>query len=218
MHLEIRKPGRSLADCVKKKYMKDKPMSLQMKKQGQSQFWKGILDVKGLFYKNSKKIGNGNSTGFWNEVWIGDSPFSVRFKRLFELSLNKEITVNMALSDNCDSLIFRRRLHGESAQLLEDLKNICNAINLDDSRNKTIWTINKKGFSVKSIYLKCRSSLDKVPFWFIWKARIPQRIKVLLWLVIKNIILSKENLKTEIGKETLTATGVVVWKPHNTFS
>jgi hypothetical protein len=56
MHLEIRKPGGSLADCVKKKYMKDKPMSLQMKKQGQSQFWKGILDVKGLFYKNSKKM------------------------------------------------------------------------------------------------------------------------------------------------------------------
>jgi hypothetical protein len=126
--------------------------------------------------------------------------------------------VNMALSDNCDSLIFRRRLHGESAQLLEDLKNICNGINLDDSRDKTIWTINIKGFSVKSIYLKCRSSLAKIPFWFIWKARIPQRIKVLLWLVIKNIILSKENLKTEIGKETLTATGVVVWKPHNTFS
>jgi hypothetical protein len=60
--------------------------------------------------------------------------------------------------------------------------------------------------------------LDKVPFWFIWKARIPQRIQVLLWLVIKNIILSNENLKTEIGKETLTATGVVVWKPHNIFS
>lgn len=120
-------------------------MSLQMKKQGQSQFWKGILDVKDLFYKNSKKIGNGNSTSFSNEVWIGVSPFSVRFKRLlFELSLNKEITVNMALSDNCDSLIFRRRLHGESARLLEDLKNICNGINLDDSRDKTIWTINKK--------------------------------------------------------------------------
>jgi hypothetical protein len=91
-----------------------------------------------MFYKNIKKIGNGNSTSFWTEVWNGDSPFSVRFERLFELSLNKEITVNMALSENCDSLKFRRRLHGESAQLLEELKNICHGINLDDSRDKAI--------------------------------------------------------------------------------
>jgi hypothetical protein len=118
--------------------MRFKPMSLQMKKQGQSQFWKGILEVKEMFYKNIKKIGNGNSTSFWTEVWNGDSPFSVRFERLFELSLNKEITVNMALSENCDSLKFRRRLHGESAQLLEELKNICHGINLDDSRDKAI--------------------------------------------------------------------------------
>jgi hypothetical protein len=40
---------------VRKKYMRDKPMSLQ-KKQGQSQFWKGILEVQELFYKNSKKM------------------------------------------------------------------------------------------------------------------------------------------------------------------
>jgi hypothetical protein len=128
---------------VRKKYMRDKPMSLQ-KKQGQSQFWKGILEVQELFYKNSKKNGNGNSTSFWTEVWNGDSPFSVRFKILFELSLNKEINVNIALSKNCEFLKFRRRLHEENAQLLEELKNICNDINLDDSRDKAIWSINKK--------------------------------------------------------------------------
>jgi hypothetical protein len=37
----------------------------------------------------------------------------------------------------------------------------------------------KKRFSVKSLYLKC-SSLDKVPFWFIWKARIPPKNKSVL--------------------------------------
>jgi hypothetical protein len=93
---------------------------------------------------------------------------------------------------------------------LEELKNICNDFHLDDSRDKAIWALNKKGFSVKSLYLKCRSSLDKVPFWFIWMARISQRIKVFLWLVIKNRALSKENLKTEIGKETLN-----VWLSRN---
>lgn len=45
----------------------------------------------------------------------------------------------------------------------------------------------------------------------------PQRIKVFLWLVIKNRVLSKQNLKTETGKKTLTIFGVVVWKLRNTF-
>jgi hypothetical protein len=44
-------------------------------------------------------------------------------------------------------------------------------------------------------YLKRRSNLDKVPYWFIWKTNIPQRIKAFLWLILKNKILSKENFK-----------------------
>jgi hypothetical protein len=51
--------------------------------------------------------------------------FSIKYKRLFELSLNKEINVNWALRDNCNSLTFRRRLFGVGANLLEDLKNDC---------------------------------------------------------------------------------------------
>jgi hypothetical protein len=47
---------------------------------------------------------------------------------LFELSLNKEINVNWALSDNCNSLTFRRRLFGEGAKQLEDLKKIVKCI------------------------------------------------------------------------------------------
>ena len=119
-------------------------------------------------------------------MWNGDSPFSVRFERLFELSLNKEITVNMALSENCDSLKFRRRLHGESAQLLEELKNICHGINLDDSRDKAIWTINKKDFLLNHFI----SSVEALWIGFLsgsfGRLRYPQRIKVFLWLVIKN--------------------------------
>jgi hypothetical protein len=34
----------------------------------------------------------------------------------------------------------------------------------------------------------------RIPFWFIWKAKIPQRIKVFLWLILNDKILSKENL------------------------
>ena len=84
------------------------------------------MDCKQEYCKNRKmKIGNGVSTSFWLDKWCGDEPLSMRYKRLFELSLNKEINVNWAIRDNCNSLIFRRRLFGDGVNLLDDLKNNC---------------------------------------------------------------------------------------------
>jgi hypothetical protein len=64
-----------------------------------------------------------------------------------------------------------------------------------DTEDKPSWLLDKKGFSVKSMYKSYKISLTKTPYWFIWKAKIPQRIRVFMWLILKNKILSKENLK-----------------------
>jgi hypothetical protein len=43
---------------------------------------------------------------------------------------------------------------------------------------------------------------------FIWKVKIPQRIKVCLWLVLKNRVLSKENLRARKWQGELNVFGV----------
>jgi hypothetical protein len=159
------------------------------------------------------KIGNGFSSNFWIDKWCGDERFSIKYKRLFDLSLNKEINVNEALSDNCNSLIFRRRLFGVGAKMLEDLKKDCEDYCLEDSKDMPSWILDKKGFSVKSLYMKFKQNTIRKSYWFIWKAKIPQRIKVFLWLILENKILSKENLKKKSGMVMLIVIGVVVWKP-----
>lgn len=58
-----------------------------------------------------------------------------------------------------------------------------------------VWLINRKGFTIKSLYLKCRSNLDKVHYIFIWKAKILQLIKVFLWLLLMDKLLLKENMR-----------------------
>jgi hypothetical protein len=154
------------------------------------------MDCKQEYCKNRKmEIGNGVSTSFWLDKWCGDEPLSMRYKRLFELSLNKEINVNWALRDNCNSLIFRRRLFGAGVNLLDDLKNNCADFCLIDRNDKPCWLLDKKGYSVKSSYRNFKVNMNMDPYWFIWKAKIPQRIKVFLWLVINDKILSKENLR-----------------------
>jgi hypothetical protein len=97
--------------------MKGKPLCILKKKQGDPQFWRGILDTKDVYCINRKMmIGNGCSTSFWCDTWCGDTPFSTKYNRLFELSLNKEISVNWALNSGFSSLAFRRRLYGDGAK------------------------------------------------------------------------------------------------------
>lgn len=97
----------------------------------------------------------------------------------------------MALSSSCSSLTFRRRLFGDGAKHLEDLKKSCDLYYLMDRDDKLSWLLDKKGFSVKSMYKSYKNSMTKTLYWFIWKAKIPQRIREFLWLILKDKILSK---------------------------
>ena len=63
-----------------------------------------------------------------------------------------------------------------------------------DRDDKPSWLLDKKGFSMKSMYKSYKNSMTKTLYWFIWLAKIHQRIKVFLWLILKDKILFKENL------------------------
>jgi hypothetical protein len=86
---------------VRFNYIKGRHLSLMEKRQGGSHLWKSILEVKYMFYRNCKRfIRDGKSTSFWDGCWCGNIPLSVRFKRLHDLSLDKEISVDKVLNKN----------------------------------------------------------------------------------------------------------------------
>jgi hypothetical protein len=53
----------------------------------------------------------------------------------------------------------------------------------------------RHGFSVKLFYRESKCSQILVPFKFLWKTMLPQKIKAFLWLVLHNKILTKDNLR-----------------------
>jgi hypothetical protein len=65
---------------------------------GASVWWRDICKLDsgiGWFSQAaSKKIGKGNHTGFWNNVWVGGSILKSRFPRLFGISTQKEKLVS----------------------------------------------------------------------------------------------------------------------------
>jgi len=65
-----------------------------------------------------------------------------------------------------------------------------------DIPDSVIWKLEKKGtFSVKTVYNGLSRSETGIYHKRIWKGRIPAKIKIFLWLISNDAILTKENLK-----------------------
>jgi hypothetical protein len=135
----------------------------------------------------------------------------VKFPILFDLALDKDVTVNKVLSLDFEALSFRRRMMGSLQVLYDELVALCTNYTLTDQEDKMNWCLGNKGFTVNSLYKKNSIDQVKVPYRFLWKSKLPQKIKVFFWLVIRNQILTKDNLKKESGRDLVSAVFVVVW-------
>jgi len=65
----------------------------------------------------------------------------------------------------------------------------------DNDNDKISWKPGKTGnFSTKSVYDRLTIDDSGLSFRYIWKAKIPHRIKVFLWLLENKAVLTKDNL------------------------
>ena len=85
---------------------------------------------------------------------------------------------------------------GDTTIMFENLKQSGDAIDLLIKNDRVSWSLGAKGFSVNSVYKQLINDSIKVSFRFMWKSKTPQKNKKnFLWLVFKNEILSKTNLR-----------------------
>jgi hypothetical protein len=71
---------------------------------------------------------------------------------------------------------------------------------LNNEPDKLVWKLTNTGeFSVKSLYLAMQCN-EVVPYKFMWKVKIPLRIKTFLWLMLKKSILTRDVLLQRGGK------------------
>jgi hypothetical protein len=134
---------------IASKYIKGKPIILVKQKQNDSHFWKKILSLRDNFYKYCKtEVGNGLKTSFWKSNWMGNHPLSYQFPVLFDLTYDKDVSVNEVFSSNFESLTFRRRIVGYLRLLFDELINCCNQVCLSDQEDKIVWTLGKKAFQL----------------------------------------------------------------------
>jgi len=67
-----------------------------------SNWWKEVVNIRDGIGSGGdgwfegcvgRRVGDGENTLFWHDRWCGEAPFRARFSRLFDLALNKSITV-----------------------------------------------------------------------------------------------------------------------------
>jgi hypothetical protein len=136
-----------------------------------SNWWKNILSLDNVVPSKNwfldsvgRKVGNGLSTSFWNTKWIGETPFSIDFPRLFFLSNHKEKMVRDFL-DGDDTLSFswHRNLFPWEEDLVASLLKLLEpkVFTLEDDCWRWLEDVDG-GFFVKSSYNLLSKELESV--------------------------------------------------------
>jgi hypothetical protein len=67
-----------------------------------------------FFFRGFFKIGNGQRTQFWEDVWLGELPLAQQYPSLYNLVRRKNILVAEVLTGNPLNIEFRRTLLGNN--------------------------------------------------------------------------------------------------------
>ncbi|GJX38398.1 hypothetical protein Tco_0251701 [Tanacetum coccineum] len=147
-----------------------------------------FLKFKGidLLALMKRKLGNGENTLFWDDIWSGEAPLKSKFPRLYALEESKGISVasKMGLPSLLHS--FRRHPRGgvESAQF-RDLCDITSDVLLTQMQDRWSWSLNASGvFLVSSV----RNFIDdailpKKDAPTRWVKLVPIKINILAWKI-----------------------------------
>nr|GEZ77071.1 RNA-directed DNA polymerase, eukaryota [Tanacetum cinerariifolium] len=162
-------------------------------------FKKEILSLKNKgfdFWEHCKRrIGNGCSTRFWLDHWLGEFPLYAKFPRLFVLEMDQGTTVNSKLNASIVDTFRRQPRGGREQAQLDELRSMLDSVSLSNSTDRWFCSISGDGvFRVKDV----RTFLDDM---FLprdthspWIKAVPAKVNILIWRDRKNCLPTRSNL------------------------
>nr|GEU80165.1 RNA-directed DNA polymerase, eukaryota, reverse transcriptase zinc-binding domain protein [Tanacetum cinerariifolium] len=132
------------------------------------------------------KVGNGESTLFWEEKWIDGLVLKDMFPRLHTLEANKKETVRVKMMGARLDYSFRRKARGGAEQFqLDALVELINTVSLVPMADRCVWSLESSSeFSVASL----RKVIDGKHFsggisGTRWVKLVPIKVNVLAWKI-----------------------------------
>ncbi|XP_071695221.1 uncharacterized protein [Rutidosis leptorrhynchoides] len=153
----------------------------------------------------SKILGDGSSTSFWHDVWIGDDKLCNRFQRLYRLEVSKDAAVCDRISVEGDSVNHNwnwiRVPTGRTFDEWQAVLELTSRVKLDpNSEDKWAWSLNSDNrLTVKSLAALIDDqvlAVNNVAGETMRNRLVPKKIEIFTWRVCKKRI----PVKTELDK------------------
>lgn len=180
---------------VKHKYLQKNSILDVSHKQSDSAIWADLLKVKNVYLQGRKvMVHNGKNTLFWKDAWLYDKPLCVLFPDLFKFCEQQNILVDQARG-NPQNISFTRWLMDDMLVTRQRILDDMYKIEFTSENDSVSWKFGPMGrFSVKSVYNALTVNDSGPHHRKIWKGKVPAKIKIFLWLLMNNAVLTKDNL------------------------
>ncbi|GJZ08377.1 RNA-directed DNA polymerase, eukaryota, reverse transcriptase zinc-binding domain protein [Tanacetum coccineum] len=146
-----------------------------------------------------KKVGDGESSLFWDDTWLGEATLKMQYPRLYALELYKDISVADKMRHPNLYLPFRRQPRGgvEQEQFHELSSRITDVI-LPQIKDRCVWSLDGSGeFSVKSVQNFIHDSiLPKCDAPTRWVKLVPIKLNILAWRIRLDRLPTRMNLSS----------------------
>ncbi|XP_071727663.1 uncharacterized protein [Rutidosis leptorrhynchoides] len=148
------------------------------------------VDGLGISFSNSliRSIGDGKSTSFWDDIWVGNARFKDRFKRLHRLEIDKDINISSKIEEfKGDGLgNWAYPPMGLTNSELNELRDTVRNLQLTEGKKDCwSWNLNSKGiYTVKD----CSVLVEKVilpravnSIESLRNGLVPKKVEVFIW-------------------------------------
>ncbi|XP_071719220.1 uncharacterized protein [Rutidosis leptorrhynchoides] len=142
------------------------------------------------------KIGNGESTQFWNDPWCGSERFSTQFHRLYMLESYKNATVADRIApfnnSNKGKWSWLRTPTGRTSNELTELNNLLTTVSLSDIPDSWKWSLDTSGafttYSLAKIINNLKFGIHASTISLPHNKLIPQKVGIFIWRSIQKRI------------------------------
>ena len=126
---------------------------------------------------------------------LGDTPLSSQYPGLYSIVRHKNVLVAQVMNTVPLNLQFRRAILGDKRDAWLHLVARLMQVTITDQADVFKWKLTTNGkFSVKTLHADYMNGHTRFLHKYLWKLRIPLKIKIFLWFLNKKVLLTKDNL------------------------
>ncbi|KAL5698251.1 hypothetical protein ACHQM5_029316 [Ranunculus cassubicifolius] len=165
--------------------------------------WRGILKCN-AFFKHCTNVvtGNGASTSFWHNHWVGSDSLSKQFPNLFSCSRRPQMLVKDCFSAESNSwnLQLKRRLTDTEISEASQLMQMLESVNIGEQGDVLQWRGCHEDFSVKRCYNTIVTTrleeeglgVNGFSKRVVWRSTAPLKTNFFIWTLFRGRVLTDD--------------------------